>query len=172
MRGKERLTLRVREHWPPMISTLIKTTSTRGLLPSMVCSQFSQMCVRSRQGGIWKSFGTDLFQPRKISSSQLLLGRSTTKMSCESVLLSSSSDLSLLSKKTMEDITSSLKRACSTAAATVAAAAIWLIKRTFQPSIIRKKRKMGFLVRQRTVGGRRTLARRRAKGRARLGGGI
>jgi large subunit ribosomal protein L34 len=46
------------------------------------------------------------------------------------------------------------------------------LKRTFQPSIIRKKRKTGFLVRQRTVGGRRTLARRRAKGRARLGGGI
>ena len=45
-------------------------------------------------------------------------------------------------------------------------------KRTFQPSIIRKKRKTGFLVRQRTVGGRKMLARRRAKGRARLGGGI
>jgi large subunit ribosomal protein L34 len=49
---------------------------------------------------------------------------------------------------------------------------IWMIKRTFQPSIIRKKRKTGFLVRQRTVGGRRMLARRRAKGRHRLGGGI
>jgi large subunit ribosomal protein L34 len=50
--------------------------------------------------------------------------------------------------------------------------AIWLIKRTFQPSIIRKKRKMGFLVRQRTVGGRKTLERRKAKGRMRPGGGI
>jgi large subunit ribosomal protein L34 len=49
---------------------------------------------------------------------------------------------------------------------------LWWIKRTFQPSIQRKKRKMGFLVRQRTVGGRRILARRRAKGRHRLGGGI
>ena len=47
---------------------------------------------------------------------------------------------------------------------------IWLIKRTFQPSIIRKKRKMGFLVRQRTVGGRRVLNRRKTKGRARLAG--
>jgi large subunit ribosomal protein L34 len=55
---------------------------------------------------------------------------------------------------------------------TVLTQAIWLIKRTFQPSIIRKKRKMGFLVRQRTVGGRRTLNRRAAKGRKRLGGGI
>jgi large subunit ribosomal protein L34 len=50
--------------------------------------------------------------------------------------------------------------------------AVWLIKRTFQPSIIRKKRKTGFLVRQRTVGGRRTLNRRAHKGRWRLGGGI
>lgn len=50
--------------------------------------------------------------------------------------------------------------------------AIVFIKRTFQPSIIRKKRKMGFLVRQRTVGGRKVLKRRMAKGRWRLGGGI
>jgi large subunit ribosomal protein L34 len=48
----------------------------------------------------------------------------------------------------------------------------WFMKRTFQPSIIRKKRQTGFLVRQRTVGGRRMLKRRRAKGRKRLGGGI
>ena len=49
---------------------------------------------------------------------------------------------------------------------------VWFVKRTFQPSIIRKKRKTGFLVRQRTVGGRRVLKRRPAKGRWRLGGGI
>jgi large subunit ribosomal protein L34 len=60
----------------------------------------------------------------------------------------------------------------SSVSETVLTNAIWLIKRTFQPSIIRKKRKMGFLVRQRTVGGRRTLNRRAAKGRKRLGGGI
>jgi large subunit ribosomal protein L34 len=46
----------------------------------------------------------------------------------------------------------------------------WLIKRTYQPSIIRKRRKTGFLKRQKSVGGRRVLARRRAKGRIRLGG--
>ncbi|GAX13735.1 hypothetical protein FisN_30Lh019 [Fistulifera solaris] len=50
--------------------------------------------------------------------------------------------------------------------------AIWFGKRTFQPSIVRKKRQTGFLVRQRTVGGRRVLQRRQAKGRMRLGGGI
>ena len=47
---------------------------------------------------------------------------------------------------------------------------ILLIKRTFQPSILRKRRKHGFLQRQKSVGGRRVLKRRLQKGRARLGG--
>ena len=47
---------------------------------------------------------------------------------------------------------------------------IWLIKRTFQPSLVRKRRKHGFLRRQESVGGRKVLKRRRAKGRMRLGG--
>jgi large subunit ribosomal protein L34 len=46
----------------------------------------------------------------------------------------------------------------------------WLIKRTYQPSIIRKRRKHGFMRRKESVGGRRVLARRLAKGRMRLGG--
>ena len=48
--------------------------------------------------------------------------------------------------------------------------AIWSIKRTYQPSIQRKRRKTGFLRRQESVGGRRVLNRRRHKGRIRLGG--
>mmetsp|Transcript_8564 Transcript_8564/g.11810 ORF Transcript_8564/g.11810 Transcript_8564/m.11810 type:complete len:85 (-) Transcript_8564:364-618(-) len=47
---------------------------------------------------------------------------------------------------------------------------LWLIKRTFQPSIIRKRRKTGFLKRKKSPSGRNILRRRFNKGRARLGG--
>ncbi|MGC8830768.1 MAG: 50S ribosomal protein L34 [Verrucomicrobiia bacterium] len=42
------------------------------------------------------------------------------------------------------------------------------MKRTYQPSKVRRKRQYGFLARSRSKGGRKVLKNRRRKGRKRL----
>jgi large subunit ribosomal protein L34 len=42
------------------------------------------------------------------------------------------------------------------------------MKRTYQPSVARRKKTHGFLVRMKTPGGRKVINARRAKGRTRI----
>lgn len=45
---------------------------------------------------------------------------------------------------------------------------LWLVKRTYQPSVLKRNRTVGFLERLRSASGRRTIERRRLKGRHKI----
>jgi large subunit ribosomal protein L34 len=90
--------------------------------------------------------------------SQVTRNSSTTMMPSTSAL-TLHNHLELLLKD-VDKLTSSVEE--------MIAEGIMLIKRTFQPSLIRRKRKHGFLARVRTKSGRRVLNARRVKKRRQL----
>mmetsp|Transcript_27589 Transcript_27589/g.44784 ORF Transcript_27589/g.44784 Transcript_27589/m.44784 type:complete len:143 (-) Transcript_27589:170-598(-) len=85
-------------------------------------------------------------------------------------LIPSSSHIGAITITTIPTPTSIGERLVGSLQSLLGDLSTWLIKRTYQPSIIRKRRKHGFRRRKESVGGRRILKRRAAKGRIRLGG--
>jgi large subunit ribosomal protein L34 len=88
------------------------------------------------------------------------VAKSITSETTSTMAMASSSDA----------VATTVTNSASFSSSFLSSLAIWFIKRTYQPSLLRKKRKCGYLKRRQSVGGRKILQRRKAKGRQRLFG--